>query len=189
MGAQQTSVTAVTTSVLIPGSPHWTMVHAPAHPLHARRGWGLHLKCKSQTFSTGCYDFPPSLVPVLHFLFFLPPLSPPPSPPCCNTPSLKFWCICSVLWNENVVLNFSDIVKRGWAWQVEVALIYSKSHFWSVRFSCGISRDDLKLPTWICVVSGGFRQDRGGRGMWPHGEWQPSPEINIRYLLSSFIQM
>lgn len=132
MGAQQTSVTAVTTSVLIPGSPHWTMVHAPAHPLHARRGWGLHLKCKSQTFSTGCYDFPPSLVPVLHFLhflFFLPPLSPPSQPPCCNTPTLKFWCICSVLWNENVVLNFSDIVKRGWAWQVEVALIYGKSHF------------------------------------------------------------
>lgn len=134
VGAQQTSVTAVTTSVLIPGSPYGTMVHAPVHPLHALRGWGLHLilKCKSQTFSTGCYDFPPSLVPVLHFLHFLFSFLPSPAP--CNTPILKFWCIRSVLWNENVVLNFSDIVKRGWAWQVEIALVYGKSHFLECLF-------------------------------------------------------
>lgn len=45
-----------------------------------RRAWPtLHLKCKGQAFSTGCYAFPPSRGPVLHWIFSLLPLpSPPP---------------------------------------------------------------------------------------------------------------
>lgn len=62
------------------------------------------------------------------FLYSVSFSFPPPLSTHFNTPVWKYWCIYSVLWNENVVLNFHN-VERGWAWQVEATFIHSKSHF------------------------------------------------------------
>lgn len=91
------------------------MPHIQAHPLHAVV-WGVGLpltilKRKSRTFSVGSYDFLPNWChfSIQSFSPFLPPFSTR-----FNTPVWKFWCIHLVLWNENVVLNFHNIVERGW---------------------------------------------------------------------------
>lgn len=51
-----------------------------------------------------------------------------PSPPTLTHLFENTGAFYSVLWNENVVLNFHN-VERGWAWQVEATFIHSKSHF------------------------------------------------------------
>lgn len=119
-GAQQTSVTTVNASILIPEFPHWTMVHASHLSLLLpcyHRVWGPTLnnfKVQESNIFNRLLWFSSligAISPFDHFLFSFLPLFIH-----LNRPVVKFWCIHSVLWNENVVLNFCDVVERGWAW-------------------------------------------------------------------------
>lgn len=79
------------------------------------------------------------------------------------------------------MLHFCNIVREvGRGWWKQLPWTASQTPL-RVCFSCGVSDVSIRLPVWMCVVSGRLQQDTR-RGPWPHGEGQPSPEILIEQI-------
>lgn len=145
------------------------MPHTRARPLHAIIwGVGLHvtiLKYKSQTFSAGSYDFP-LLIGAIFSIQSFSPLLPPLATHFLTHLFKNTGAFCSVLWNENVVLNFHNMVERGWAWLGRGRDIHRRQVTLLKRvlfFSCGISYNNIKCG---CVVN--RRLCRVHRGEYGH---------------------